>query len=223
MWAEIAKGRITELDPRRKLARGEVYTGARRQELEAALKRLKPTDLLEIDQYGAAAKVLSGLTEYTFEQIAKQGGYAVRRMPEDMGRRLGQIPQLLTMKSRKGGVTRKVEVKSIWGTNTLAARLIHSLTSRPKGKSATWTAGQRASYYPTSSCKFATQDIFAVNLFLRTGNIRDFAFARSVPQDVKPYGLPRASKYPAHVSQNPSCEIGDGVWFATIDEVWKLE
>ena len=83
-------------------------------------------------------------------------------------------------------------------------------------------AQQKANYYPTSSCKFATQDLFAVSTFLRSGNIEEFAFARSVPKDKKPYGLPRSRKFPEHVSQNPSCSIGDGTWFGTIDEVWKL-
>ena len=76
--------------------------------------------------------------------------------------------------------------------------------------------------YPTSSCKFTTQDFFAVSLFLRTGNIQDFAFARSIPDDAKPYGLPRAQKYPEHVNQNPTCEVGDGTWFGSLNEVWNL-
>ena len=102
------------------------------------------------------------------------------------------------------------------------ARLIHSTTTRPSGVEAAWTDGQKANYYPTSSCKFTTQDIFAVGLFLRTGKIDDIAFARSVPQDVAPYGLPRSTGYPVHVHQNPLCDLGNGVWFATIDDVWDL-
>jgi hypothetical protein len=221
-WREIAKGRITEVDGASGIAHGEIYTGGRLADLEAALKDLEPIDLLEIDQYGAGAKVLSGLAEHAFEQIAKEGGYLVRRMPEDMARHLGPYRNY-DYELEKSSVTRKVEVKSIWGTNTLFARLIHSLTTKPKGSKKKWTDQQKANYYPTSSCKYATQDIFAVNLFLRTGNIRDFAFARSVPIDVKPYGLPRSAEYPDHVNQNPSCTVGDGTWFATIDEVWNLE
>ena len=106
----------------------------------------------------------------------------------------------------KKGVTKRLEAKSLWGTNTKFARLIHSKTDG----------------YPTSSCKFATQDFFAVSLFLRTGRIQDFAFARSVPKDVKSYGLPRAGKFPAHVNQNPSCALGDGTWLGSLDEVWYL-
>jgi len=108
----------------------------------------------------------------------------------------------------KAEVVKKLEAKSLWGTNTRFARLIHSKDANQG--------------YPTSSCKFATQDFFAVSLFLRTGNIGDFAFARSVPDDIKPYGLPRAGKYPDHVNQNPTCQIGDGKWFGSLDEVWNL-
>ena len=109
---------------------------------------------------------------------------------------------------------KKVEIKSLWGTNTRYARLIH-------GKSTGNDSG-KSNYYATSSCKFATQDIFAVSLFLRTGDIASFAFARSIPKDVASYGLPRTTQFPDYVNQNPECEIGDGTWFATIEEVWNL-
>jgi hypothetical protein len=166
--------------------------------------------------------VLSGLAEFELVRIAQTAGYTVRRMPEDMAQHLGSYRNY-DFEFTKEGITKKVEVKSIWGTNTRFARLIHSLTTRPKGKPGTWTEEQRRNYYPTSSCKFATQDIFAVSLFLRTGNIGDFAFARSVPRTTAtPYGLPPADDFPVHVNQNPVCDIGDGSWFATIDDVWHL-
>lgn len=206
VWREIAKGRIIEVDHANGTAAGEVYVGGTGKELAEALEQLTEGDYLEIDQYGAAAKVLSGLVEYSFAYIAKQGGYKVTRMPEDMARHLG-VYYHYDFELERNGVTKKVEVKSLWGTNTRYARLIHSKTAE----------------YPTSSCKFETQDIFAVNLFLRTGDIRDFAFARSVPIGVKPYGLPSASNYPEHVNQNPACEIGDGTWFGSLDEVWDLD
>ncbi len=207
-WREIAKGRILNVDRETGVAEGEVYTGAagRKAELESALARLSEEDFWEVDQYGASAKVLSGLVEYSFVRILKEAGYSIRRMPEDIAKHIGTYAYY-DFEIEKGGVVKKVEVKSLWGTNTRFARLIHSLTKE----------------YPTSSCKFDTQDIFAVSLFLRTGNIRDFAFARSVPKDSKHYGLPRAEKYPDHLNQNPPCEIGDGTWFASIDEVWDLE
>lgn len=221
IWREIAKGRIIEVDRSAEIARGEVYTGARKVELEAALRVLEPTDFLEIDQYGAAAKVLSGLSEYELVKLAQNGGFTVRRMPEDMARHLGSYANY-DFEFEKQGVVKKVELKSLWGTDTRYARLIHSTTTVPKGKPSTWTPEQRRNYYPTSSCKFDTQDIFAVSLFLRTGNIKDFAFARSVPRDVKSYGLPRAASYPGHVNQNPICTLDDGTWFATLDQVWTL-
>jgi hypothetical protein len=222
-WLEVAKGRIIKLDENAGVALGEVYTGGTRTDLEAALKNLTQDDLLEIDQYGAAAKVLSGLAEYELCVLAQAQGYKVRRMPEDMARHLGSYANY-DFEFEKGGRVQKVEVKSLWGTDTRRARLIHSTTTAPKGEQKDWTEEQRRNFYPTSSCKFTTQDIFAVSLFLRTGNIKDFAFARSVPKDKKkPFGLPRASDYPEHVNQNPSLDIGDGTWFATIDEVWNLD
>lgn len=205
-WKEIAKGRILKVNTKAGIAEGEVYCGGQKKDLEHALTVLSADDYLEIDQYGASAKVLSGLVEYSLVRVLKEAGYTVRRMPEDMARHIGTYRHY-DFEAEKGGVTKKIEAKSLWGTNTKFARLIHSKTDK----------------YPTSSCKFETQDLFAVSLFLRTGNIRDFAFARSVPKDVKRYGLPRAEKYPAHVNQNPTCEVGDGTWFATLDEVWKLK
>ncbi len=204
-WREIAKGRIVTVDEAGKVAEGEVYVGSNRRALAAALDELSEDDLLEIDQYGAAAKVLSALVEANLATRLQAGGYHVRRMPEDTARHLGVYPNY-DFQVTRDGVMRKVEVKSIWGTDVRYARLIHSTG-----------AG-----YPTSSCKFATQDFFAVSLFLRTGNINDFAFARSVPADVQPHGLPRTARYPDHVNQNPLCTIGDGVWFSSLDDVWDL-
>jgi hypothetical protein len=204
-WKEIAKGRILRVDPTARTAEGEVYCGGQKKDLQKALEELAAQDFLEIDQYGASAKVLSGLVEYSLVEVLKTGGYIVRRMPEDMAQHIGTYLNY-DYEVEKGGVRKKVEVKSLWGTNTKFARLIHSKTHG----------------YPTSSCKFTTQDFFAVSLFLRTGRIQDFAFARSVPKDIKPYGLPRAGKFPEHVNQNPPCAVGDGTWFGSLDEVWNL-
>lgn len=221
-WREIAKGRIIHVNQTNKLAVGEIYVGSNRRELEKALESLTDDDLLEIDQYGAAAKVLSGLAERSLLMQLTEQGYQVQRMPEDMARHLGNYLNY-DFKVSKGDSERKVEVKSLWGTDVRYARLIHSTTSKPKGDPSEWTPEQRSNYYPTSSCKFKTQDIFAVSLFLRTGDINSFAFARSVPSDMRPYGLPRSSKYPEHVNQNPICEIGNGTWFGSITDVWDLE
>jgi hypothetical protein len=48
-------------------------------------------------------------------------------------------------------------------------------------------------------------------------------FARSVSIAKKKYGLPYAAQFPEHVNQNPLCEIGNGSWFATLDEVWNFK
>ena len=222
LWREIAKGRIIEVDLVEGVAAGEVYVGSSsRAALASALEILEESDFLEIDQYGAAAKLLSGLAEYELVQASQSAGYTVHRMPEDMARHLGPYPNF-DFELEKDGVGKKVEVKSLWGTNTECARLIHSTTTKPAGDEADWTEDQRRNYYPTSSCKFETQDIFAVSLFLRSGNIQDFAFARSVPADVAAHGLPRSTNHPSHVHQNPVCQLGDGTWFRTIDEVWDL-
>ncbi len=213
-WREIAKGRVTHLSDDKTMAFGEVYLGGGgKAELATALETLADHDLLEIDQYGAAAKVLSALVEAELSTQLITAGYIVRRMPEDTAKHLGVYPSY-DFEVERGGEVRKVEVKSLWGTNTRYARLIHSKsTGQDKGQ---------PNFYATSSCKFATQDLFAVSLFLRTGNLRDFAFARSVPADVAKYGLPRATNFPDYVNQNPLCDVGDGVWFRSIEEVWNL-
>ena len=223
-WREIAKGRIVELNEKTGIATGEIYLGfggTDKEQLKVVLDELTESDFLEIDQYGVAAKALSGLAEYYLVEYLKSIGFEVLRMPEDMAAHLGSYMNFDFL-IKKGGIQKRVEVKSLWGTNTRFARLIHSTTTKPKGDPKTWTKQQKANYYPTSSCKFSTQDFFAVSMFLRTGNIKEFAFARSVPKDKKPYGLPRSKKFPDHVSQNPLCNIGDGTWFGSIEDVWSL-
>jgi hypothetical protein len=210
VWRELAKGRILEVDQASGVASGEVYIGSsgKKAEIAKALEALNDDDYWEVDQYGASAKVLSGLVEYSLVQVLKEQGYRVLRMPEDMAKHIGGYAYF-DFEVSKAGVVKRIEAKSLWGTNTRFARLIHKKDVE-RG-------------YSTSSCRFTAQDFFAVSLFLRDGNIRSFAFARSVPKDLKPYGLPRAQKHPEHVNQNPSCEVGDGTWFASLDEVWNLE
>lgn len=221
-WGEIVKGRIVRLDREKGVAEGEIYTGeSSRKSLDDALDVLSPNDFWEVDQYGASAKILSALAEHSIVDHAKKRGYRVIRMPEDMAKHLGAYANFDFL-FEKDGKTLRVEAKSLWGTNTNYARLIHSMTSRPKGDPSTWTEGQKKNYYPTSSCKFATQDIFAVSLFLRTGNIHDIAFAASIPSDISKHGLPRASKYPEHVSQNPICFVDNIVWFDDLDAIWNI-
>lgn len=208
VWREIAKGRIISIDPECGIARGEIYygMGSSKTALENALKDLTPDDYLEIDQYGASAKILSALVEYNLAEIARKLGYSVKRMPEDCAKHLGKYYNY-DFEFEKSGIVKKIEVKSLWGTDTRCARLIH-------GKSKD---------YPTSSCKFETQDIFAVSLFLRTGNLTDFAYSKSISAEDDPvHGLPHATGQPKHVTQNPLCYWDNEVWFNSIDDVWKL-
>jgi hypothetical protein len=224
-WREIAKGRITAMDYATGIAEGEIYLGfggKDREILELALSELTTDCFLEIDQYGAAAKALSGLTEYYLVQHLQAHGYEVVRMPEDMAAHLGAYANY-DFQVVKNNVRKRLEAKSLWGTDTRYARLIHSTTTPPKGPKENWTAQEKLNYYPTSSCKFGTQDFFAVSLFLRTGSITEFAFARSVSRGDKAHGLPPNRKFPDHVSQNPLCSPGDGTWFSTMDEVWGLD
>ena len=77
LWREIAKGRLIAIDENAETATGEIYTGGTRTKLERALIELQDTDFLEIDQYGAAAKVLSGLAEYHLVEMVQASGYTV--------------------------------------------------------------------------------------------------------------------------------------------------
>ncbi len=58
-WREICKGRIISIDAKDGIAEGEIYTGksSSKKALEDALKHLSENDYLEIDQYGASAKL----------------------------------------------------------------------------------------------------------------------------------------------------------------------
>ncbi|HET9677468.1 MAG TPA: hypothetical protein VFP21_08205 [Solirubrobacterales bacterium] len=205
-WREIIKARIHEADEDG--CRGELHA-ARRGDLEERLDGLRPEDVvLELDRFGAAAKVESALTEVAFERQALHEEFLVWRMPEDTARHLGSYARYdFRLMDKASGVSRRFELKSLWGTNNRYARLISSKTSTN----------------PTSSPRFDAQDFFAVNLWLRTGKITDIAFARSTPRtEAHPHGLPVAPAYPEHVNQNPLCELGDGSWFGTIRQVWDL-
>jgi len=207
-WKELVKARIHETGPG--WARGELH-GGNKEELRQRLSGVHKGDILEIDRYGITAKLESALTEAALVKHALERGYTVTRMPEDIARHLGSYHHFDFL-FRKGDVEKRVECKSLWGTDTRYARLIHS----------------KGSNYKTSSCKFATQDIFAVNMWLRTGVITDFAFARSIMRtEARPYGLPPATikgggLLEEYVHQNPTVNLGDGVWFPAVDDVWNL-
>ncbi|MBD5534866.1 MAG: hypothetical protein HDQ99_04280 [Lachnospiraceae bacterium] len=207
VWTEIAKGRIIDVDYTAGIAHGEIYTGnSSKVDLVDALSKLQSDNYLEIDQYGASAKILSALEEHNLAEMAKAAGYKVRRMPEDCAKHLRTYYNY-DFEFEKAGISKKIEVKSIWGTDTRFARLIHSKNNG----------------YKTSSCKFETQDIFAVSLFLRTGNPMDFAFAKSISEFDDPiHGLPHATGFPEYVTQNPLCEIDNIKWFDSIDGVWEV-
>lgn len=210
-WNEIGKCRIHEVDG--DVAHGEFLAkSGQKGDLEEALQDVTEDDYLEVDRYGIAAKLKSALAEQAFANIVRDAGYTVTRMPEDLAKHLmdGDGYPNFDFVVEKDGEERKVEVKSLWGTDTSKARLIHS---KSKG-------------YKTSSCKFETQDIFAVNMWLRTGNIYDFGFAVAEYEDDHPNGLPCATKsgddLTGYVHQNPEFELGDGRWFEDFDRVWEL-
>lgn len=208
-WKELIKARIHEATTGH--AKGELHYTGKKKELETRIVGVSEGDVFEIDRYGITAKLESALTEAALVAHGIERGYKVTRLPEDIAKHLGDYWHIDFL-FEKNGTSKRIESKSLWGTDTSKARLIHS-----KGKG-----------YETSSCKFATQDIFAVNLWLRTGVITDIAFACSVPKDKDHlYGLPSATKrggggHPEYVHQNPDCQIGDGVWFGSIDDVWDL-
>ncbi|MDH5439233.1 MAG: hypothetical protein OEZ48_03690 [Candidatus Bathyarchaeota archaeon] len=237
-WREILKARITDSKGNR--VSGEFYM-MHKSDLRKGLKEVQLEDFFEMDRFGVTSKLESALTEMAFVDVAQEQGYSVQKMPDNLAidakkyleRYLKQVGlpkailDILEKDTRakgwpnfdfligKGNILKRVEVKSLWGTDTSKARLIHSLGGRWK----------------TSSCRFEDQDLFAVNLWLRTGNIRDFAFAPSILRDNKHLsGLPAATSRTAkgkvflddYVHQNPDCEVGNGSWFATLDEVVEL-
>ncbi|MEW6215885.1 MAG: hypothetical protein AB1478_11905, partial [Nitrospirota bacterium] len=114
----------------------------------------------------------------------------------------------------------RVELKSLWGTDTTKARLIHTVSRDAGGKN---SKREDKQVWDTSSCRFNDQDIFAVSMWLRTGCITDFAYALSVPDSIhKEWGLPVALRYPHHVSQNP--KISDppsGAWSMNLNEACR--
>jgi hypothetical protein len=118
-WREIAKGRIIDVDAATGIAEGEVYLGfgGREEQLRVAITELSEHDFLEIDQYGVAAKALSGLSEYYLVEHLKSRGYHIVRMPEDMAAHLGAYMNFDFLIERDG-VRKRLEVKSLWGTNT---------------------------------------------------------------------------------------------------------
>lgn len=205
-WRELIKARIHET--REGECVGELHASKKTLLLERLDEIEESKVVLEIDRFGAAAKVESALTEAAFERQAAAEGFRAWRMPEDTAAHLGEYARFdFLLEDPSTGETRRAELKSLWGTDSSFARLISSKTRTN----------------PTSSPRFVAQDVFAVNLWLRTGSVTDIAFAKSVSNAVDPdHGLPFAPKHPEHANQNPTCEIDEKVWFSSIRAVWEL-
>ena len=84
-WRELIKGRILKTEPDRVI--GELYFGGSR--LKAALAEVKVGDYLEVDPFGVTSKVESALCEAALYSRAKELGFAVTRMPENVAKHVG--------------------------------------------------------------------------------------------------------------------------------------
>lgn len=212
-WREIIKARILKSDPA--YVEGELYFAGPR--LHAALAEVQVGDYLEIDPFGVTSKIESALAEAAFFREAEKKGFSVIRMPENVAMHIG-TQNYYDFRLQKNGREYWVELKSLWGTDTTKARLIHTVSGKGSGKNKTREDRQ---VWRTSSCRFKDQDIFAVSMWLRTGLITDFAYALSVPDDRhSKWGLPKVPKYPEHVTQNPSVsDPPSGAWTSDLLEV----
>lgn len=196
-WTELIKGRILKALPDH--VEGELYFNSSR--FKQAYSGVREGDYLEVDPFGVTSKVESALCEASLFIKAKAAGFNVTRMPENVAKHVG-TQNYYDFKLEKDGRTYRIELKSLWGTDTTKARLIHTVSK--SGGSGKNSAREDRQVWSTSSCRFKDQDIFAVALWLRTGQIVDFAFALSVSQDDhSKWGLPKVPKHPAHVTQNP--------------------
>lgn len=212
-WREIVKARILRSFPDH--VEGELYFSGPR--MEAALAEVSVGDYLEIDPFGVTSKVESALAEAAFFREAERLGFAVVRMPENVAMHIG-TQSYYDFRLRKDGKEYWVELKSLWGTDTTKARLIHTVSRDGAGKNKSRKDRQ---VWRTSSCRFEDQHIFAISMWLRTGRITDFAFAVSVSEDQhSTWGLPKVPKFPEHVTQNPPVpDPPSGVWIQNLLEV----
>jgi hypothetical protein len=213
-WHEIVKGRILACTS--EYATGELYFSSPSR-LEEALEKVKVGDYLEVDPFGVSSKVESALCEASFFRKAEMLGFTVTRMPENVAKHVG-TQNYFDFRLERDGKVYRVEQKSLWGTDTTKARLIHTVSKDGGGKNS--TRADRQTWF-TSSCRFQDQDIFAVSMWLRTGRVDDFAFAASVPASDHPdWGLPVVPKHPSHVTQNPPIsDPPSGPWTSELNEV----
>lgn len=214
-WREIIKARILRSFPA--YVEGELYFSG--SNLKAALAEVKTGDYLEVDPFGVTSKIESALAEAAFFREAESQGFQVIRMPENVAMHIG-TQSYYDFRLQKDGKEYWIELKSLWGTDTTKARLIHTVSRDGTGKNKSRADRQ---VWRTSSCRFQDQDIFAVSMWLRTGRISDFAYAVSAPNDEdKSWGLPKVPKYPEHVTQNPTVpNPPSGVWISDLLAVCK--
>lgn len=212
-WRELLKGRILRSLPGH--VEGELHFDSAR--LKSALAEVKVGDYLEVDPFGVTSKIESALCEAAFFRRAESHGFKVSRMPENVAKHIG-TQNYFDFKLEKESKVYRVELKSLWGTDTTKARLIHTVSRDGGGKN---SARADRQVWSTSSCRFKDQDIFAVAMWLRTGRVVDFAFALSVSDDKDAkWGLPKVPAHPEHVTQNPPIPSPPGgAWTSDIIEI----
>ncbi len=214
-WKEVIKARIRETKEHTVV--GELYFTPSR--IKAALKEVKVGDFLEIDPFGVTSKIESALCEAAFFKVATAAGFTVIRMPENVAKHVG-TQNYYDFRLERNSLVYRIELKSLWGTDTTKARLIHTVSKEGGGKN---SKREDKQVWDTSSCRFQDQDIFAVSMWLRTGRITDFAFALSLSEDShNEWGLPKVPKYPHHVTQNPPIsDPPSGPWTIDLNEACK--
>ncbi len=212
-WREIIKARI--LDSTSRVVSGELYFSPSR--MKAALAEVRVGDYIEVDPFGVTSKIESALCEAAFFQVAQTTGFAVTRMPENVAKHVG-TQNYFDFRLERAGRVYRVELKSLWGTDTTKARLIHTVSRGGGGKN---SARKDRQVWATSSCRFKDQDIFAVSMWLRTGQICEFAYALSIPSNqCGEWGLPSVPKYPEHVTQNPDVPAPPrGAWISDLEQI----
>lgn len=215
-WREVLKARIRETKAHSVV--GELYYASAR--INDALKEVQIGDYLEIDPFGVTSKVESALCEAALYQVATAAGFAVTRMPENVAKHVG-TQNYYDFRLVRDSLVYRVELKSLWGTDTTKARLIHTVSK--DGGSGKNSKRVDKQVWATSSCRFQDQDIFAVSMWLRTGRVTDFAFALSAPEDQhREWGLPKVPRYPNHVTQNPPiANPPSDPWTADLNEVCR--
>ncbi len=212
-WREIVKARIREVSDHNVV--GELYFAPAR--VQAALKEVRVGDYLEIDPFGVTSKIESALCEASLYQVASAAGFSVTRMPENVAKHVG-TQNYYDFRLERNGLVYRVELKSLWGTDTTKARLIHTVSKNGTGGKNSKRDDKQV--WHTSSCRFKDQDLFAVSMWLRTGRVTDFAFAISASEESHAeWGLPRVPKFPHHVTQNPPIsDPPSGPWTMDINE-----